>query len=264
MLARRFEEASAAELGRARDHLAEAVAVLPIAATEQHGPHLPIGTDSIIADHMVEAVLSGLPDDWPVTFLPTMRIGASAEHAGLPGTLSHDWDLTARLLISLGEGLSKTGFRRLVFVSSHGGNTPSMDAAALHLRQTMAMMVSAVSWQRFGLPDGVLPEAEIAHGIHGGAVETALMLHFRPDLVRHDAVAAFPSLQTELERGAKRLRAHGRIGFAWSAGDLNPQGAVGDARLATPEIGRAIACHQAVGFIELLADMLAFDLKRLA
>ena len=116
---------------------------------------------------------------------------------------------------------------------------------------------------RFGTPPGLLPDAELAHGIHGGAVETALMLHFRPDLVRDAALADFPSLQADLEATATRLRAHGRLGFGWMAGDLNPSGVVGDTRLATAEIGRAIAEHQAKGFAELLGDVARFDLGRL-
>ncbi|RZI61059.1 MAG: creatininase family protein, partial [Zymomonas sp.] len=108
------------------------------------------------------------------------------------------------------------------------------------------------------------PDAEIADGIHGGAVETALMLHFRPDLVRSQEIDDFPSLQTELARDMRRLRAHGRLNFGWMAGDLNAAGVVGDTRLATAEIGAAIAAYQAAGFAEMVADVLAFDLARLA
>jgi creatinine amidohydrolase len=264
MLMRRlFEEMTSAELAADED-LATAVAILPIAAIEQHGAHLPLGTDAIIADHMVQACLPLLPQEMRATFLPTLRIGKSAEHTHFPGTVDHDWQTATTSLIRIGESLSESGFRRLILVSSHGGNTPVMETAALELRRSLAMFVATGSWMRFGYPAEILPELEIAHGIHGGAVETALMLHFRPDLVRTEAIDDFPSLQAELEIGMKKLRAHGRLNFGWMAGDLNPAGTVGDARLATAEMGAAIAAHQAAGFAEMVADVLAFDLARLA
>lgn len=259
---RRYEEMTSTDLA-ARTDMAAAIAVVPIAAIEQHGPHLPLGTDALIADHMIETVLPLLPDDLVATFLPVMRVGASAEHGGFAGTLDQGWRQAAEGLISVGEGLASAGFRRLVVVSSHGGNTPAMETAALELRRTHGLLVATCNWMRFGTPPGLLPETELAHGIHGGAVETALMLHFRPDLVRGDALANFPSLQAELERAATKLRAHGRLGFGWMAGDLNPSGVVGDTRLATAEIGRAIAEHQARGVAELMGDVARFDLGRL-
>lgn len=259
----RFEELTSAELAAAGPALAEAVAVVPIAAIEQHGAHLPLGTDAIIADHMVDAVLALLPAAWPVTFLPTLRIGKSAEHAGFPGTIDQGWRTATQGLIEVGTSLHASGFRRIVVVSSHGGNTPVMDTAALELRRALKLFVATASWMRFGLPAGLLPDGEIAHGIHGGAAETALMLAFRPDLVRGEALRSFPSLQADMEAGMSRLRAHGRLGFGWMAGDLNPAGVVGDARLASAALGRAIAAHQAAGFTDLLADVLAFDLGRL-
>ncbi|GGD26546.1 creatininase family protein [Aureimonas glaciei] len=260
---RRYEEMTSTDLA-ARTDLAGAIAVVPIAAIEQHGPHLPLGTDALIADHMVETVLPLLPDDLVATFLPVMRVGASAEHGGFAGTIDQGWRQTVEGLIAVGEGLAAAGFQRLVIVSSHGGNTPAMETAALELRRSHGLLVATCNWMRFGTPSGLLPEAELAHGIHGGAVETALMLHFRPDLVRGEALADFPSLQSELEQSATKLRAHGRLGFGWMAGDLNPAGVVGDTRLATAEMGRTIAEHQAKGFAELLVDVARFDLRRLA
>ncbi|MEX6505278.1 creatininase family protein [Jiella sp. M17.18] len=260
---KRYEEMTTADLAAASD-LASAVAVLPIAAVEQHGPHLPLGTDAMLADAMVETVLSRLGDARRVTFLATARIGKSDEHAHFPGTLKHDWRTAIDAVTEIGASLAASGLRRLVIVNAHGGNTPVMDTAALELRRVHKMLVGTCSWLRFGYPPGLLPEVEIAAGIHGGAVETALMLHFRPDLVRTEAIANFPSLQSELETQAKRLRAHGRLGFGWMADDLNPSGVVGDARLATAEIGRAIAEYQADAFIDFLDDVAAFDLERLS
>ncbi|MBO0905286.1 creatininase family protein [Jiella sonneratiae] len=261
---RRFEELTSEELAGLRPKLGRAAAVLPIAAVEQHGPHLPLGTDAMLADAMVETVIERLPDDLPATFLPTFRFGKSTEHTGFPGTLSLSWQTATKTLIEIGEGLADAGFRRLVVVNAHGGNTPVMDTAALELRHRRHMLVATCSWLRFGYPEGVLPEAEIDHGIHGGAVETALMLHFRPALVRREKIRRFETLQAKLAGRHTHLRAHGRLGFGWMAGDLNRAGVVGDAGLATPEIGRAIAEHQAEAFVAFLRDVLAFDMDDLA
>ena len=283
----RYEEMTSAELAAAAASLGDAVAVLPVAAIEQHGAHLPLGTDAMLSDAMVETTIAQLgaraggpverfpaqapdspsqtarPEDHRVTFLSTLRIGASAEHSAFAGTLSLDWQNATATLIEIGSGLARAGFRRLVIVSAHGGNTASVDTAALELRRTNGLLVGTAAWLRFGTPAGLLPDGELASGIHGGAVETALMLHFRPELVRTGAIAAHPSLQDDLARSATHLRAHGKLGFGWMAGDLNPAGVVGDARLATPDIGAAIAAHQATAFCAYLDDMLAFDLNRL-
>ncbi|MBC8130315.1 MAG: creatininase family protein [Rhizobiaceae bacterium] len=258
----RYEEMTTADLA-GEPNLARAVAVVPIAAIEAHGPHLPLGTDAIIADGMVEAVLAHLPDGLCATFLPTLRIGKSLEHTRFPGTIDHDWRTATESLIAIGKSLHAAGFRRIAVVSSHGGNSPVMETAALELRHSLGILVATSSWMRFGIPAGLLPDAEIATGIHGGAVETALMLHFRPDIVRIDRLGSFSSLQSRLDQENTHLRAHGRLAFGWMSHDLNPAGVVGDTRLATAEIGRVIAEHQAAGFTTFLAEIAAFDLGRL-
>ncbi len=261
---RRFEELTSADLAALQPQLGGAVAVLPIAAVEQHGAHLPLGTDAHLADAMVETVIPKLPEDLAATFLATFRLGKSTEHEGFPGTISLDWQTMSSALIEIGEGLADAGFRRLVIVNAHGGNSPVMDTAALELRRRRAMLVATCSWLRFGYPPGLLPQEEIDLGIHGGAVETALMLHFRPELVRREKIERFETLQARLAERHTHLRAHGRLGFGWMSGDLNRQGVVGDARLATAEIGRAIAEHQADAFVAFLRDVVAFNMDDLA
>lgn len=260
---RRYEEMTSQEIAEAASQ-DDAVVVVPFAATEQHGPHLPVGTDAIIADGMVETSMALLPAESAVVFLSTLRIGKSVEHEDFPGTLSYGYRTATEALVEIGLGLSRAGFRRIVVVSSHGGNTPVVDTAALELRRHAGLFVAAASFMRFGIPDGLMPLDELSIGVHGGAVETALMLHFRPDLVRREFCADFPSLQTHLAETARHLRAHGRLGFGWMASDLNPQGVVGDARRATGGMGKAIAHHQAARFAEFLHEVQCFDLKRLS
>ena len=132
------------------------------------------------------------------------------------------------------------------------------------MRASHGILVVLAAWQRFGTPEGLFSEHERRHGIHGGAVETALMLAFRPDLVRRDAIRDFVPVSVAMERDHAWLRAFGRpTGFGWMAQDLHEAGAMGDATLATAEAGRACAVHGAEAFVGLLRDVAGFDLARL-
>ena len=146
-------------------------------------------------------------------------------------------------------------------VNSHGGNEEIMGTVARELRVRADMFVAKTSWSRFGHPEGMFSELERRHGIHGGDVETSLMLHFRPDLVDMAKAENFTSLAAETDAKFKLLAPTGTHAFAWSAKDLNPHGVVGDASVATPEKGRAVAEHQARGFAALLEDVRAVPLK---
>jgi len=259
---RRFADMTTAEIAAA--DTASWVAVIPVAAIEQHGPHLPLSTDSVIGEALLERALALLPGDADITALPMVMVGASDEHVAFPGTLTHRPETLAEVLVDLGESLLRAGIRRLLFINSHGGNGPTLDGVTRELRIRSGALVVMTSFSRFGVPDGIFPPSEIAYGIHGGAIETALMMHFRPELVRTDRIAAFPSLQERLVRENRHLRAYGPVSFGWLAGDLNPAGVVGDATLATAAKGRAIAEHQAARFAELCLEVAAFDLNLLS
>lgn len=241
----------------------EWIAVLPIAAVEQHGPHMPLGTDTIIADGHVAATVARLPDDLPAVFLPTQAVAWSAEHEGSPGTLTLSWETVARAWIEIGACVAAAGVRRLVIVNAHGGNVPIMDLVCRELRMKKGMLAVATSWSRFGRPEGLFDPDERRLGIHAGDVETSMVLALRPDLVRREAFADLPSLQGELEREFRHLRAYGPHAFGWAARDLNPSGAVGDPRGSTAEKGRAAIDHAVTGFLELLEEVRRFDLGRL-
>jgi creatinine amidohydrolase len=240
------------------------VVILPLAATEQHGPHLPPSTDVDIGAGLLAAALRRLPSDAHVWTLATVTVGASQEHTRFPDTRSVGTEQLIRTIVAEGAELAGVGVRRLVLSNSHGGNRAAMDAAALALRAQHGLLVVKASWPRFPRPADVdLPDAEWRHGLHGGAVETAMMLHLRPDLVRRDAIADFPSLGRELELALTHVRPEGAVSFAWLAGDLNPHGVVGDARLATPELGERLVAHYARILAEVVLDAAAFPLERL-
>jgi creatinine amidohydrolase len=240
------------------------LAILPIAATEQHGPHLPVMTDTAIAEGMIKTVLARLPEDLHALFLAVQTIGKSNEHLRSPGTITFSADNLIRSWCEIGEGVHRAGLRKLVIVNSHGGNTDVMGIVARELRVRLGMLVAATQWRRFGLPAGLYSPFDTTHGIHAGDIETSLMLHFRPELVDMSRARLFPSKAAEMEKDYTHLRPAGPHGFGWIAQDINPDGAVGDASIATADKGRLTAEHQADAFIALLRDVARFPLDRLA
>jgi creatinine amidohydrolase len=246
----------------ARD-MARTIAVLPLAATEQHGPHLPLGTDTFIMEGTIAKVVERLPPGLPVLFLPVQNCGLSIEHTDFPGTLSIPAATLIAAWTNLGECVHRAGCRKLVLLNSHGGNSAILDIVAHDLRARLGMLVVLASWLRFGAPDGLFSAEEQAHGIHAGEIETSLMLNFRPDLVRENEAADFISQSVALERDFNWLRTGRPTGFGWMSQDLSASGAMGDAAAATARKGEACADYGATAFIELLQDIDGFDLTRL-
>ncbi len=239
------------------------IAVLPVAAIEQHGPHLPVATDMTINNGNVAAMVRKLPAGLPVTILPTIAVGKSNEHIHSPGTLTLSYETLARVVIEIGESVRRAGVRKLVLANSHGGNIAVLDVVARELRVRHGMLVVVASWSRLGQPEGLYSDWEKAYGIHGGDMETSVMLALTPDVVKMDKAKKFHSLQERLVQGHKHLRAHGTAAFGWLAQDLGPDGTVGDASIATADKGLKTIETVTDKMIELLEDMHAFDLEQL-
>ena len=240
------------------------VAVLPLAAVEQHGPHLPLSTDLEIGRGILQSAFDLLPADFPALVLPAQPIGSSAEHLSFSGTLSFDDDLMTAVIVEVGRGLSSAGVRRLVLSNAHGGNRAAMDLAGLRLRREEGLLVVKASYFNFPPPEGIeISETEWRHGLHGGTVETSMMLHLRPDLVHTDQIVKSRSMGKELEAGRSRIGSQGSASFSWLAEDLSSSGVVGDARLADAEKGRLLIEHYARTLSGVIEDTLAFPLERL-
>jgi len=239
------------------------IAILPIAAVEQHGPHLPVGTDAFIAQAYLARAREALPPGLPVTFLPTLAIGTSDEHRAFPGTLTLSPETVIRTLTEIGTSVHRAGLRKLVIANSHGGNVAAIGIAARELRVRLGLFTVSCSWTRFGYPADLFTNEERVHGIHGGDIETSIMLAHRPDVVRSDRIANFPSSALAMEQEFRHLRAERPSGFGWAVQDLHPSGAVGNAAGASPRKGEATIAHGARAFIELLADVDRFDPARL-
>ena len=231
------------------------IAVLPVAATEQHGPHLPVSVDTTLINGLIAAVLPKLPQDASILFLPTVAVGKSNEHEAFAGTLS----LTAHTLIDvwmeLGASVARAGIRKLVLFNSHGGQSAAMDIVSHDLRALHRLLVFSVNWYRLGLPAGLIGADELRFGIHGGEIETSMMLALAPHLVEMDRAANFGSA---LRRHAADYPVLGdgvaaRLG--WQTQDLNPSGAIGNAAAASADKGTAILDFVTDRFAQLLQEL---------
>jgi len=239
------------------------IAVLPLAATEQHGPHLPLGTDVMIAQAYLARVRELLPAGIPATFLPVQPVGISTEHVDYPGTLTLPTQQALKDWMALGESVARAGVRKLVMVTSHGGNSAAMTLVAQDLRAQHGLLAVTTGWSRLSAPEGLFSAEELRHGIHGGAVETSIMLARYPQHVSKDKIADFRSASIAMEKDYRWLSTHRPAPFAWQAQDLHPSGAVGDATLASAEKGERLIEHGARAFCELLTEVDNFDVKRL-
>ena len=240
------------------------IAVLPLAATEQHGPHLPLETDVLIAEAYLARVRERLADTLPVSFLPIERIGISSEHIDFPGTLTLSPEDAIQNWIALGKSIAQAGLRKLVIVTSHGGNSAAMSLVAQELRTRAKMLVVTTAWGRLSAPETLFPPEEVEHGIHGGAVETSIMLARYHERVRRESIANFHPSTVAMKKEFRWLSTQRPAPFAWQTQDLHPSGAVGDATLASAEKGERLIDQGARAFCELLAEVDRFDLQRLS
>ncbi len=240
----------------------QAIAILPVAAIEQHGPHLPVCTDACINKAAIERMLELAPTELPVTVLPMMPVGKSNEHSDYPGTLTLEPETLRRLWTEIAESVHRAGIRKLVLFNSHGGQPQVMDIVARDLRVRLGMLVVVVN-QYSLYPDDLFPEDEIKYGIHGGSAETSVMLYIRPDLVDMSKARNFEPLMKNLEGEYQHLSANGLTKIAWQSQDLNPAGVVGNALDADAERGAKLIENAAAQFVAILKEVDRYPLSNL-
>ena len=239
------------------------IAVLPLGAHEQHGPHLPFETDTLIAGGIACRLSEMIDKSMPVTFLPVEPIGYSIEHMDFEGSKSLAYDEAINRWIGIGEELAAYGIRKLLLLNAHGGNSPLMTIVATELRVRCQMLCVSTSWTRFLVPGDTISHGEKAFGIHGGDIETSVMLALDPSSVDMSKARAFHSVQEDMTDTFKHLRAYGPHAMGWKMRDLSPEGVTGDASVATAAKGEALLLQATRGLSELLGDMQQFDMARL-
>ncbi|MDO9143010.1 creatininase family protein [Rhodoferax sp.] len=247
---------------RASGLAARTIAVLPVAATEQHGPHLPLSVDTVLVDGIITASLDQLPADVPVLFLPTQAVGLSPEHARFPGTLTLKNETILRLWTDIAESVAAAGIRKLVLFNSHGGHVGVMDLVARDLRARLDMLVYSVSWFNLPLADAqgrnvhaLFSAEEHRFGIHGGDIETSMMLALDPARVDMAQARHFES-RAQARAGAFEILGNGKSAkLGWQTQDYNPAGAVGHAANATAEKGQALVDAAGNALARLLVEV---------
>ena len=246
---------------------AQTVAVLPVAAVEQHGPHLPLSVDATLLQGVLDAALPLLPADLPVLLLPPMSLGLSIEHRSYAGTLTLSPATLLALWTEVGECVARTGIKKLLIFNGHGGNVGAMDIVARELRQRCGLLVYSSSWFGLPLPDavsGLFSAQEHRFGIHGGEIETSMMLHLAPETVHMEHARHWRSTsQDRAERHA--ILGNGKSAkMGWAMEDYHSAGAVGNAAAASADKGQAVVQAAGAALAQLLAELHALPLSTLA
>ena len=238
---------------------ASTVAVLPVAATEQHGPHLPLGVDAVLADGILAAALPHLPAEASVLVLPTQAVGLSPEHTAYAGTLSLSPATLIALWTEIGAGVARAGVKKLVLFNAHGGHVGAMDIVARELRAEHNLIVYSSSWYNLPLGDavnGLFPQEEHRFGVHAGDMETSMMLALAPQTVDMARAQHFVSA-SQTRAPSHPILGNGRSAkLGWQMQDYHPQGAAGNARAATADKGQAL--------LEAAAQQLAMMLQEVS
>lgn len=234
-----------------------AIAVLPLGATEQHGPHLPVSVDTDLVNGVVAASLPHL-GDLPVLFLPTQSVGFSPEHQSFAGTLTLKATTVIAVWTELGEAVAAAGVKKLVFLNAHGGQAALMDVVGRDLRHRLGMLVYSTNW--YDLPEdpvasGQLSADERRFGIHAGAIETAMMLALSPERVVMEAARDFDSTSRQRAIGFELLGNGKSAKMSWAIQDYNPSGAVGNAASATAQLGQLLVTNAGTQLARLLHEI---------
>lgn len=257
MTVHRWQDLSWTEL--AALDIERAVAVLPLGAVEQHGPHLPLSVDGTINAAVLDRALAALPGTVTALALPQQPVGVSPEHAEFPGTLSLSPETMLALLRELGASVAATSVRRLVLLNSHGGQPAALDMAAQALRRHHGMLAVPVNAFRLWHREDHLPAEKAAYDVHAGAVETAIMMHLAPGSVRDAELRDFASGAAGLRNALEAAAPGAGARAAWQAGDLNPAGAAGDATLANAEMGARIVDQAAAALARIIEELAAAE-----
>ena len=243
------------------------MAVLPVAATEQHGPHLPTSVDSTLVDGVIAAALPHLAADLPVLVLPTQAVGYSPEHIRFPGTLTLSAPTLIALWTELCAGVARAGIQKLVLFNSHGGQVSLMDTVARELRTAHDMIVYSSSWYNLPLGNavnGLFPAEEHRFGVHAGDIETSMMLALAANRVDMTQAQELPQHLCKTARRSYPILGNGKSAkLGWQMQDYNAQGAAGHAAAATAAKGQALLDAAGLQLAQLLREVSDLPLSTL-
>ncbi len=226
-----------------------AVAVLPLGATEYHGPHLPLTTDALIVDGILARAAQRDQNPARILRLPTIEVGASAEHADRPGTLSIEPEELITQIVAIAQALDRANIKRVVLFNGHGGNVAAASIAALKLRTRFGMLAASAHWLDFGLPPQLKHPAPVGGDVHGGWIETSVLLHLAPTHVSGNLTAS------DAKTPAPSLYPSGPIAWGWMTSDMAPGGWIGRPDLANAEMGAAMIDHAAQKLLTLIEEL---------
>ena len=243
---------------------ARTVAVLPLGATEQHGPHLPLSVDTVLVDGVVNAALGHLAATDPVLVLPTQTVGLSTEHTAFAGTLHLSPQTLIQLWCDIGASVARSGVKKLLIFNAHGGNVGLMDVVARELRAQHGLIVYSSSWYNLPIDAGVMGQFsadEHRFGIHAGDIETSMMLALSPNSVNMAEAQNFASTSQDRAKHYEVLGDGKSAKLGWHMQDYNPQGAAGNASAATAAKGEALVHSAGEQLALLLKEMVALPLS---
>jgi creatinine amidohydrolase/Fe(II)-dependent formamide hydrolase-like protein len=236
----------------------KAAVVLSVASVEQHGPHLPVITDSLVGQTLLGKALEQLDPSVQVWVIPPLCYGKSNEHRPFPGTLTLSAQTLAAVVRDVALSVARAGFRRLVLLNSHGGNPPVLDYIARDLHEETGMQLFSIMISRMGLQDAVTDPDEAAWGMHAGDSETSWVLALAPELVHMDrtvGVGDYPRMPA----GTRHLAVRGPVGFAWLTADLSAMGVLGNPRTATAEKGQTYVAATVAKLAGVIEEIASFE-----
>ncbi len=241
-----------------------AVAILPVGAVEQHGPHLPVKVDAAIGWGIVTRAVELMHPDCPALVLPPLPYGKSDEHLAFPGTLTLSHETLAKVWCEIGESVHRAGVRKILFLNSHGGQPQLLEIVCRDLRVRFGMFAATTMWPQLIDMTDLFDADEIRHGIHGGQIETSVMLHLAPETVAMSRAENFEPATTRVARDFEMLGLEGVVKFGWQTQDLHPKGACGDATRATAGLGKMVVERAAARLVTLVDEIARYPLAAVA
>lgn len=237
----------------------DSVIVLPLGAIEQHGPHLPLSTDFVVADAVATAAVQAVGAQVDAWLLPTLPYTKSNEHAWSPGTMWLSATTLMAVIDDIGRSIASTSARRVLFVNGHGGNSALVQMMNRELRLKYGLLTFLAHPHMPADQGGSSAASELGMGIHGGMDETSVMLHLQPELVDMSlAVRRVPEGLADNEH----VRFGGKVAFGWLSNDFFPEGHIGDPTGATAEIGEQMFNSAVTGLCDALKEISRFDFGR--